>query len=161
MNNIKSKYYSSAKISKSITRALYSYIVIIIARIMLYVGFRVAVHNDFYVQGLEIFFNFDELSIYTLAAFAIFGVLTLILVLISVNTFIHCIKAIMENEKDAKVGRLIWVYVLLMVADILIGLAFACIAILFDTFALIVISLSVIEVAVLLWLTHVRKNWEG
>ena len=69
-------------------------------------------------------------------------------------------KAIGENTNGAKVGKLMWAHIIAMIADILIAIGFACAVIILDTFALIMIALSVVEISFFVWLIIVRKNEE-
>ena len=78
MNNIESKYNSLADASKIITRVLYAYIVISIARVLLYTGFKIFSDNSLFVEGGFIYINADTLNMSSIVALIIYGILTLI-----------------------------------------------------------------------------------
>lgn len=160
MNNIESKYNSLADASKIITRVLYAYIVISIARVLLYTGFKIFSDNSLFVEGGFIYINADTLNMSSIVALIIYGILTLIFLIVSVVLFACYIKTIGENTNGAKVGKLMWAHIIAMIADILIAIGFACAVIILDTFALIMIALSVVEISFFVWLIIVRKNNE-
>ena len=82
MNNIESKYSSPADASKIITRVLYAYIVISIARVLLYTGFKIFSDDSLFVEGGFIYINADTLNMSSAVALIIYGLFTLIFLIV-------------------------------------------------------------------------------
>ena len=59
----------------------------------------------------------------------------------------------------SKAGRM-WVYLTVMIADILISVGFACSVILIGAFALVMIAMSAVEISTFVWLIVARRNEE-
>ena len=145
MNNIDSKFFSNIDASKRVTRLAGAYITISILRVLLYIGFKIFSEDIFFVQGGFMYVDLDMLSLSSIVS----------LIIYASNS-----KLITEDAKELKQSRRMWVYLTVMIADILISVGFACSVILIGAFALVMIAMSAVEISTFVWLIVARRNEE-
>ena len=144
MNNIDSKFFSNIDASKRVTRLAGAYITISILRVLLYIGFKI----------------FSMLSLPSIVSLIIYGLCTVVIILVSAILLASNFKLITEDAKELKQSRRMWVYLTVMIADILISVGFACSVILIGAFALVMIAMSAVEISTFVWLIVARRNEE-
>ena len=82
------------------------------------------------------------------------------IILVSAILLASNFKLITEDAKELKQSRRMWVYLIVMIADILISVGFACSVILIGAFALVMIAMSAVEISTFVWLIVARRNEE-
>ena len=160
MNNIDSKFFSNIDASKRVTRLAGAYITISILRVLLYIGFKIFSEDIFFVQGGFIYVDLDMLGLSSIVSLIIYGLCTVVIILVSAILLASIFKLITEDAKELKQSRRMWVYLTVMIADILISVGFACSVILIGAFALVMIAMSAVEISTFVWLIVARRNEE-
>lgn len=160
MNNIDSKFFSNIDASKRVTRLAGAYIIISILRVILYIGFKIFSEDIFFVQGGFMYVDLDMLGLSSIVSLIIYGLCTVVIILVSAILLASNFKLITEDAKELKQSRRMWVYLTVMIADILISVGFACSVILIGAFALVMIAMSAVEISTFVWLIVARRNEE-
>ena len=160
MNNIDSKFFSNIDALKRVTRLAGAYITISILRVLLYIGFKIFSEDIFLVQGGCMYVDLDMLSLSSIVSLIIYGLCTVVIILVSAILLASNFKLITEDAKELKQSRRMWVYLTVMIADILISVGFACSVILIGAFALVMIAMSAVEISTFVWLIVARRNEE-
>ena len=160
MNNIDSKFFSNIDASKRVTRLAGAYIIISILRVLLYIGFQIFSEDTLFVQGGFMYVDLDMLGLSSIVSLIIYGLCTVVIILVSAILLASNFKLITEDAKELKQSRRMWVYLTVMIADILISVGFACSVILIGAFALVMIAMSAVEISTFVWLIVARRNEE-
>lgn len=104
--------------------------------------------------------DLDMLSLSSIVSLIIYGLCTVVIILVSAILLASNFKLITEDAKELKQSRRMWVYLTVMIADILISVGFACSVILIGAFALVMIAMSAVEISTFVWLIVARRNEE-
>lgn len=160
MNNIDSKFFSNIDASKRVTRLAGAYIIISILRVLLYIGFKIFSEDTFFVQGGFMYVDLDMLGLSSIVSLIIYGLCTVVIILVSAILLASNFKLITEDAKELKQSRRMWVYLTVMIADILISVGFACSVILIGAFAFVMIAMSAVEISTFVWLIVALRNEE-
>ena len=160
MNNIDSKFFSNIDASKRVTRLAGAYIIISILRVLLYIGFKIFSEDIFFVQGGFMYVDLDMLGLSSIVSLIIYGLCTVVIILVSAILLASNFKLITEDAKELKQSRRMWVYLTVMIADILISVGFACSVILIGAFAFVMIAMSAVEISTFVWLIVALRNEE-
>ena len=126
----------------------------------MYIGFKIFSEDIFFVQGGFMYVDLDMLSLSSIVSLIIYGLCTVVIILVSAILLASNFKLITEDAKELKQSRRMWVYLAVMIADILISVGFACSVILIGAFALVMIAMSAVEISTFVWIIVARRNEE-